>query len=194
MVVGCSVTHPSDQYACNRTQDCMGNRQCIGGFCVVPGSIDAARNDGPGKNPDGSNCPAPCTSCNVGQKMCTVDCSLTGACGNTLTCPTGYTCDFECKTDSSCQKGINCQLASACQVECSGTQSCHNVACGAGPCDVSCSGQGSCRGVSCGMSCACNVLCNGPESCANMSVQCTSIACENGSGCTSVPAFCHTGC
>lgn len=192
VLAGCSVSHPSDQYACSKPQDCSGGRECIGGFCVVPGSIDAPRNDGPGPHPDGQNCPAPCTSCNVGMKTCTVDCSMTGACNSQVTCPTGYTCDIKCDVDNSCRSGVDCQLASACTVECSAGSTCRDLQCGAGPCDITCSGVNSCRNVSCGSSCACDVICTGSQSCSNMSVQCTSIACQNGSGCTSVPAFCHS--
>jgi hypothetical protein len=34
------------------------------------------------------------------------------------------------------------------------------------------------------------VLCTGPQSCGD-TVSCSSLACKSGSGCTSVPAFCH---
>lgn len=186
----CSITHRSGDYACTKQSDCNGSRQCVDGFCIVPGSIDAPRLDGrPGG--DSNNCPAPCTSCNPTLKTCTVDCKLTGACNGTVTCPTGYKCDIQCDVDNACRSGINCQLGQSCSIECSGTSSCRNVQCGGGPCDVSCSGPGSCRGISCGTSCACDVVCTGNQSCTD-TIQCTSIACDNGSGCTSVPAFCHT--
>lgn len=191
--VGCSINHRSDQYACTTSTDCEGGRVCDNGFCIIPGTIDAARTDAPKPGGDGgNNCPAPCTSCNVQQKTCTVDCQKTN-CSNTVTCPVGYKCDIDCNGDNDCRNGVNCQESASCTVECSGKQSCQNVQCGPGPCSVSCSGVQSCRGVSCANSCACDVTCTGSQSCGE-AIQCTSFACRstNGPGCTSVPAFCHS--
>src|SRR5262249_16555287 len=145
------------------------------GFCIMSGSIDAPGTiDAPKAGSDGGSCPSPCTSCNLAQKTCAIDCSLT-SCTGLVTCPTGYKCDVQCKTDNSCRNGVNCSPSTACTVECSGSGSCRNVMCGAGPCDVQCSGQNSCRGVTCGNSCACDVTCTATGACE--SVTCTSAAC-----------------
>lgn len=192
VATSCSINHRSDQYACTSTADCDNGRVCDNGFCIVAGSIDAPRMDAPKPGGDANNCPPGCSSCNVTQKTCTINCQLT-SCSNTVTCPAGYKCDILCNTDNACRNGINCQLSTSCSVECSGKQSCQNVQCGPGPCDVACSGPASCRGVSCNNSCACDVTCTGNQSCED-TIQCTSIACRstNGLGCTSVPTFCHS--
>ncbi|HTR50722.1 MAG TPA: hypothetical protein VMJ10_08450 [Kofleriaceae bacterium] len=189
----CSVDHRSDEYACVSQSQCTGGRLCMQGYCIVPGAIDAARPDGRGSSgSDGGNaCPSACTSCNVAQKSCTIDCSVT-SCTGTVTCPIGYSCDVKCDTASSCDNGVSCVGATSCTVECSGKASCRNVECGNGPCDVQCSGAQSCRGVSCNTSCSCAVECTGLSSCPAGTVECTSIGCDDGSGCTATPAFCHS--
>lgn len=194
LTTSCSIHHRSGDYACQTNADCadMG-RTCDNGFCIVPGTIDAARPDSPKNGGDGGNgCPAGCTTCNVTQKTCTINC-MTTSCTNTVTCPAGYKCDIQCNVENACRNGVNCQQATGCIVECSGKSSCQNVECGAGPCDVTCSGVSSCRGVSCNNSCACDVLCTGSQSCGD-TIQCTSLACKpaTGLGCTSVPSFCHS--
>jgi hypothetical protein len=190
VATSCSVNHRSDQYACSQTSDCEGGRVCDNGFCIVAGSIDAPRPaDGPQQTPDANNCPAPCTSCNIQQKTCTINCQ-TANCTNTVTCPAGYKCDIQCNADNSCRNGVNCQMAASCNIDCTGKQSCQNVQCGSGPCDVGCIGPASCRGVACNNSCACDVVCTGNQSCAE-GILCSSLGCRSGSGCTSVPAFCH---
>jgi len=191
----CSIQHRSDQYACTVSSDCDGNRICDNGFCIAPGSIDAPRPvDAPKPPGDGSSgCPSQCTTCNVQQKTCTINCAMGANCTSQVVCPAGYKCDIQCNTDNSCRNGVNCQQAASCNVDCIGKQACQNVQCGPGPCDVGCSGPASCRGVSCANSCACDVLCTGNQSCAE-GIQCTSLACRSatGSGCTSVPTFCHS--
>jgi hypothetical protein len=191
VATSCSINHRSDQYACTTNGDCEGGRICDRGYCIVPGSIDAPRpNDGPKPNPDANNCPAPCTTCNIAQKTCTINCQ-TANCTNMVTCPAGYKCDIQCNVDNSCRNGINCQMAAGCNIDCTGKQSCANVECGPGACDVGCIGPASCRGVDCNNSCACDVVCTGSQSCTE-GIQCSSLACVSGSGCTSVPAFCHS--
>jgi len=182
----CGINHKSDEYACTTSAQCNSGRKCVEGFCTISGPPDAPKRDA------ANGCPTGCTSCNVAQKTCTVDCSLTN-CDAALTCPAGYHCDFQCKGDNACRNGINCGAAASCTIECTGTSSCRNIACGPGPCDVSCTGAQSCRSVACGASCACDVTCIGPGSCI-APITCTSPGCINagGSGCTSVPAFCHS--
>jgi hypothetical protein len=185
----CEINHRSDEFACSKNLDCASGRVCSDGFCVLAGTIDAARGDA-ARGDAGSDCPPGCTSCNVLQKTCTIDCSFT-SCTNTVTCPSGYNCDILCNTENSCRNGVNCLQSGKCSVECSGKSSCENVTCGPGPCDVACSGPSSCRGVSCGSSCACDVVCTGNQSCQS-DIQCSSVACRSGRGCTSVPVFCRS--
>lgn len=189
-LAACNVNHKSEQYTCTKNLDCDPGRVCNEGFCVQTGTIvDAARGDA-SKGDAGAGCPAGCTTCNVQQKTCTINC-MTANCTNTVSCPAGYKCDILCNTESSCRNGINCQQSASCSVECSGKQACANVTCGAGPCDVACSGPQSCKGVSCGSSCACDVVCTGNQSCGD-EIQCSSVACRTGAGCTSEPFVCHS--
>jgi len=197
VLAGCSVSHKSQEFACTHNTDCAGHpgTVCDNGFCVVQGSIDAPmpKGDAPRGDAPGNNCPTGCTSCNVQQKTCTIDCLMSGAnCDSNVQCPAGYHCDIKCDTDGACKNGVSCVGGASCTVECSGGQSCRNVECGTGPCDVTCSGTSSCRGVSCNNSCACDVLCTGTQSCQAGSVTCTSLLCGSGPGCTSVPAGCHS--
>ena len=178
-LAACSVSHKSQEYSCTTNADCathMGT-VCDNGFCVVPGTIDApgTRPDAPrGDAPNG--CPAGCTSCNVSQKTCTIDCSQTNVvnCMNSVQCPVGYHCDIQCKGDNTCRNGVSCVGAASCSIECIGGSSCRNVECGTGPCDVTCSGTSSCRDVSCNNSCACDVLCTGSQSCSSTLAACHS--------------------
>lgn len=190
-VAACNVNHKSEQYACTKNLDCDPERVCNDGFCVQTGTIvDAARGDAPKGDAGMTNCPPGCSTCNVQQKTCTIDC-MTANCTNTVSCPAGYKCEILCNTENSCRNGVNCQQSASCTVECSGKQACANVTCGAGPCDVACSGTQSCKGVSCGSSCACDVVCTGNQSCGE-AIQCSSFACRSGSGCTSEPLVCHS--
>lgn len=192
LLAACSITHKSDGYSCNLNADCDSGRVCSGGFCVVAGSqIDAPRLDAPREMGDANNgCPAQCSSCNVQQKTCSINC-MTSNCQNTVVCPAGYKCAISCNTDNACRNGINCTQGASCNIECTSKSSCENVQCGSGPCAVSCGGAQSCKNVSCNNSCACDVLCTGSQSC-QQGINCSSIACRSGLGCTSVPALCHS--
>lgn len=191
LITACSINHRSGEYACTKQSDCNNGRTCVGGFCVLDGTVDAAKNDGPNPGGDANNgCPPGCSSCNPQQHMCTIDCR-TSNCNGQVTCPSGYACDIQCDTDNSCRNGVDCQGALSCNITCSGVSSCRNVQCGLGPCDVNCSGGSSCRGVACNSSCACDVTCTGSQSCGD-TIQCTSLACKIGLGCTSVPTTCHS--
>jgi hypothetical protein len=193
LVAACSIQHRSDEYACTKQSDCNSGRTCVAGFCVTQGTSDIdARIDGP-KNmgSDGGNgCPPGCSMCNPSQHTCTIDCRSTD-CTGPVTCPVGYHCDINCDADNSCTNGINCTGGLSCNVTCASSGSCRNVSCGLGPCDINCSGPNTCRGVSCSSSCACDVQCTGQGACTQ-GVQCTSLACKIGLGCTSVPATCHS--
>jgi len=192
LLAACSINHKSDGYSCDINTDCESGRVCSGGFCVVNGSqIDAPRTgDAPRGDANNGQCPSQCSSCNVTQHTCTINCQ-TSNCQNTVVCPAGYKCDIQCNTDGACRNGINCTMGASCNIECLSKQSCENVTCGAGPCAVSCSGPASCKNVACSNSCACDVLCSGSQSCAS-GIACSSFACRSGLGCTSVPALCHS--
>jgi len=193
-IVGCQIRHASDQYACDDTNPCEAGRVCDNGYCIVVGSIDAAKPPGDGGNrTDAGNagCPPGCTTCSTAQKTCTINCQF-GGCDQAIACPAGYKCDILCNTDSACKNGVNCTSAAACNIECSGKQSCQNIDCGPGPCDVGCSGTQSCRDVACNNSCACDVACTGSQACEG--IACTSFACRKtvGLGCTSEPTVCNS--
>ncbi len=192
VATSCNIQHRSDEFACTRNIDCDPGRVCSNdGFCILASSIDAAKTDAPRMTDAGPTCPPGCTSCNVTDKTCTINCAMTNCVGTAVVCPAGYKCDILCNTDSSCRTAVNCRQAASCNIECSGTQSCRNVACGLGPCDVSCSGPSSCRNVACGSSCACDVTCSGNQSCQD-GIVCTSFQCDTGSGCTSAKTLCET--
>ena len=193
-VTGCSLTHRSGDFACTKTSDCNQGRECVGGFCIIPGSIDAPTSDSThGGSGDANNgCPSVCTSCDVGTKTCTIDCTLTD-CTAAVACPAGYKCDVQCNADNSCRAGVSCTGTTSCTVECTGKNSCQDVTCGLGPCNVSCSGMQSCRTIQCGSSCMCDVECTGTQACEGTET-CTSLACKSLSGCSSAGTTCHSTC
>jgi len=191
VLAACSIQHRSDEYACNKPADCNNGRTCVDNFCVVPGgtTADAAKTDG-APHIDASSCPPGCSTCNVTQKTCTIDCQSSNCTGQ-VACPAGYKCDIKCDSDNACRNGVDCTAALSCNITCSSGGSCRNVQCGLGPCDVACTGTGSCRSVACNASCACDVTCTGAQSCSS-GIQCSSLACQAGLGCTSVPTVCHS--
>lgn len=193
-LAACSVSHRSQNYACTTQADCVQGRECLDGFCVVPGAadggaFDAAPPGGDAKQPPPDapppQCPPGCTSCDVGHHTCTIDCTQT-SCGGNIVCPTGYACTIECNASGACRKTIDCQQGTSCDITCSTYGSCRDVQCGDGKCNVTCSGPNSCNNVSCNNSCACDVTCNGPGSCNQL--QCTSDYCRTTfpQGCTSI--------
>jgi hypothetical protein len=186
LVAGCSVSHRSGDFACDTQADCSAGRTCVEGFCVLP--ADAGIPDGP--HADAAVCPSACTSCNLDQKSCTIDCALNGGCKQAVTCPLGFSCNVLCSRDGACSSGVSCTGSTACTISCSGTQSCRGLSCGLGPCNVSCTGSGSCGEVSCGMSCACDVTCNGIALCRNLT--CKPNCAVGLRGCTSLAVGCNT--
>ena len=194
--VDCSITHESDGFACTTTANCskFPGRVCMNGFCVEPGGpgSDAGVTDGKGSNhPDASNCPANCTSCDLGSKTCFIDCDKT-SCTNMVTCPPGFNCDIQCSTSGSCRNGVNCTQGQSCIVTCSGDSACRGVTCGSGPCDVECSGPSSCKTINCESSCRCDVNCFPGSLCEF--VTCTQFQCRDqiNGGCNSTLTGCDT--
>jgi hypothetical protein len=182
----CSINHRSQDYACTKQSDCSTGRSCMDGFCVT----QVLPPDGSQKDAPNNTCPPGCTTCNVAMKTCDINCQ-TSDCNGQVACPMGYHCTIECDTHNACDSGVNCRNAASCTIACSGQSSCRGIECGSGPCDVVCTGADSCQNITCGNSCACDVVCTDMTSCAS-GITCTSIACRNGSGCSSVQAFCHT--
>jgi hypothetical protein len=191
-LAACSISHRSQDYACTKQADCVQGRQCIEGFCVVPGGggpIDAAPpgNDAKKPPPDAPppQCPPGCSSCDVAHHTCKIDCTQT-SCLDKITCPSGYACTIECNASGACRHTIDCMEGKSCDITCSTYGSCRDVQCGDGQCNVTCSGPSTCNNVSCNNSCACDVSCSGPGSCNQL--QCTSDFCHTTipQGCTSM--------
>jgi hypothetical protein len=124
-------------------------RVCDDGFCVeMP-------------------CPSPCTSCNLPQKTCRINCDLGVRRCADLACPAGFDCTIECDTGSC--GDIDCRAAASCNIDCSGTAACGNILCGAGDCEVDCNGPTSCPFIDCASSCRCEVTCSNSLACPSMS-------------------------
>ena len=194
----CSIDHKSGDFECTTQADCTGGRQCMDGYCVVPGGVIDAPKTGDGPRPDAprpdapmSMCPAQCSSCDENTKECVIDCAVTNCVNTTIVCPTGWNCDIECSTPNSCRNGVNCSNAKSCDISCTGQGSCRQLVSGIGPMKVKCEAQGSCRGVNCDASCACDVTCSDPAECSFLT--CSTPSCGVlGGGCTSQRQGCET--
>lgn len=187
VATGCSVTHRSNEFACERTADCAFGRICTDGLCVSVLPVDAGPRDA------GSVCPAACTSCNVDTRSCRIDCDEPGSCTQAITCPAGWSCEVTCSADNSCRNGLDCSDALDCKVTCSGAASCRTVQCGTGRCDVECIGKDACRSVDCIDACACDVRCGDAALCADLTckdLRCFPDTIDN--GCSSLPRLCDT--
>jgi hypothetical protein len=204
LAAGCSVSHRSNDFACDSDQRCADGRTCVDGFCVIvadSGVIDTLLPLG-----DAALCPSQCTSCSTLPKTCTIDCARNnGACNQAITCPAGWNCNVLCSINDECNSGVSCGNATSCtigcsagktcktvtcgrgtcNVNCSGTASCDDqVTCGTGACNVNCSGSAACNGeVSCGSACACDVTCR-------LNAACAAVTCKPGCFGTMPPAFC----
>jgi hypothetical protein len=192
---GCSITHRSDAFGCTKQSDCTDGRLCINNFCVTGVTADAPSTTDANEHPDADGCPTQCTSCDKSSGKCTIDCSGTNTCNSPIQCPAGFNCDITCG-DNSCRNGIDCAPGTGCTIDCNGDSACRNINCGQNRCDVTCGGDNSCRGVDCSASCACDVSCFGLNSCGDNGASCplkaTSLICDTGMGCTSIPPMCDT--
>jgi hypothetical protein len=187
---GCSVSHRSGDFTCERQMDCASGRTCIDGFCVapqadasVPGDarvlIDAAPPS------DANLCPSVCTSCSNDTTTCNIDCQRNGgACNGPIKCPEGWDCNVLCSTINSCRNGVTCPAGRPCNITCSGRMSCSKFACGSGACAIECTGLDSCTDLSCGTACACDITCGISASCNGLT--CKSEDCTLRRGCTSL--------
>jgi hypothetical protein len=176
LAAGCSVSHRSGDFACDTDQRCANGRTCVDGFCVLP--ADSGVVDGPRPTGDASVCPAQCTSCDIAQRTCAIDCSASnGACNQAISCPAGWNCNVTCSIANQCNAGISCGNATSCTIACTARQTCRNVSCGRGTCKLTCGGTASCgNSVTCGTG-ACSVACTGGGSCGS-AVTCGTGACN----------------
>jgi hypothetical protein len=177
---GCWVHRKSDELACNDSTDCQHGGTCDRGYCV--GGTQG--------------CPSPCTSCDLTDRTCQIDCGGR-SCGN-MHCPPGFDCTFHCNSSGACG-AIDCAAARGCDIECSGPGACLQINCGPAQCSVSCSGSGACPSIDCVSSCACDVSCGNTTACPSMSCptvfgtgdHCTRNG-SAGSRCDSNPSGCDT--
>lgn len=169
----CSVNHRSGDFACQTSAECSTGRTCVAGFCVETsdaGTVDAAPivDASIPSVPDALECPAQCTSCDLNQRACTIDCAVNpDECTRQVACPAGWSCDVQCSEPSSCRRGVECGDSTSCNVSCTGRQSCQDITCGAGDCQIVCSGRTSCSGVTCTTG-ACKLDCSGIDSCSRV--------------------------
>jgi len=191
LAAGCSVSHRSGDFACDSEQRCASGRTCVDGFCVV--AADSGVVDGPG---DAAVCPSQCTTCNVAQKACVIDCaSNNGACNQAVTCPAGWSCNVLCSLANQCNSGVLCGNATSCTIACGARQTCKTVTCGRGACNVTCTGNSSCSSIGCGPG-ACNVNCTGNGACGAVScgLACAcDVTCRLGA-CLPANVTCKPGC
>jgi hypothetical protein len=110
--------------------------------------------------PDQSNCPAECDSCEDGS------CRILGdkGCKNGCTCPAGMDCEVVCGYPSHCLGAIDCSQATSCDIQCNpaGGIACKgNITCGSGDCTVAC-GYDACEGeIDCSQASSCDITCDG---------------------------------
>ena len=165
-LAGCSVNHRTGDISCDAEQRCANGRTCVDGFCVVAadsGVVDALPRPG-----DAAVCPSQCTSCDLAQRSCVIDCANNGgACNQAVTCPAGWSCNVLCSLPNQCNSGVFCGNATSCTIGCGARQTCKTVACGSGACNCSCSGNSSCSSVGCGLG-ACGDNCTGNGACSSV--------------------------
>jgi hypothetical protein len=196
--ISCSIKPRSSDFACTAKADCARDRECIDGFCVLP-QLDGGIIDTLPPGIDASLCPPQCTSCNLAQHSCTIDCAANPtACSRHIACPLGWGCNVDCSSANSCRSGVDCAGSTSCNVTCSGDRSCRDITCSIGTCGITCSGPDSCDGVKCGTD-TCKVDCTGPGSCPAIGCSlgdCT-IDCTNDDSCANVTCgvgACNVGC
>lgn len=150
-VASCSVHRLSDSFTCDPNGDgheCGSDRFCSQGFCVQ------------------TDCPDQCSSCDVGERICRIQCTAGKPCGD-VQCPAGYDCTIRCQNNGACG-AVDCAQAHSCDVECFGPGSCGNLNCGKNACAIDCSGTLACPMIDCAASCSCDVSCTGTSSCPSM--------------------------
>lgn len=191
LVASCGFDERSGEFACDGDGRCPDGRECVDGWCVIPGGGDGTTTDAaaPGPDavpqPDAQFCPPACTECSG--DVCLIRCPGNNACAATVTCPDGMECQVQCSGIDSCGGGVECGGATSCSVSCAKRQACGGaIMCGTGRCDVSCSAADTCAGgIECNDACACTTSCTGADSCA-LAPDCPGdgAICESGGECT----------
>lgn len=147
----CLVNRRSETYACTSNSDCDNDRSCENGYCV--------------EDP----CPSPCSSCDLTDRTCQIECSANKPCGD-VKCPVGFRCTIQCSNANACGN-IDCAEGNGCDITCGGGLSCQGINCGANACDITCNGTAACPSIDCANSCKCDV------DCSNTTNSCPSISC-----------------
>lgn len=136
-MVACLVDRTSEAFECTSQAQCDtrfpdDDRQCTGGYCIVP------------------DCPDDCTSCDETTNVCNIDCTSVDECFGTITCPPGWHCLINCDGDGACND-ISCESGSECDIVCTGFDACGDVTCDdACRCDVTCDELGgACDSMTC---------------------------------------------
>ena len=199
-LASCSIEHRSGALVCEKQADCPPDRLCRDGCCVFTGPIDASIDSRPVPldapvRPDAFACPPQCTTCDLGDMTCNIDCELTDCsdASTPVTCPPGWDCTIACSTQGAC-RNLDCTQGLGCEVTCKGAGSCRDASCGPAPCDFTCAGEQSCRNVNCDTSCGCDVRCENLTSCP-LQNDCPGEGneCETfGNGCTRLRNGCDT--
>jgi hypothetical protein len=149
----CAVHRLSAGYACSKNGDCDDGRVCDRGFCVAGQSQDP--------------CPGICSSCNMSQRTCRIDCTANRPCGD-VECPDGFECTVGCINTGAC-RDIDCAQGTGCDISCTGTGACGEINCGKQACKIDCTGAASCPFIDCVDSCRCDVECSGAAACPSPS-------------------------
>lgn len=136
LLAACAVNRKSNGLRCERDDECSDGRHCDDGYCVQSGSSNT------------TDCPSRCSSCDVDQRLCEIDCDAGHACGD-IACPVGYSCTIKCNDRQACGD-IDCGIGGRCDVTCVGAGACGDIACDLScGCDVHCVGDGACRDMAC---------------------------------------------
>jgi len=196
LVASCTINRPSQSLECSTQADCaaLPGRICTSGYCVVGTLPPDAR------LLDAFECPAVCNGgCDT--SMSPIVCSVTGANGGSITCPTGFRCNIDCAQPGACG-AIDCTNAApgqtlgllACDIDCVAAGSCGSITCGNQNCDVTCTGAGACGNISCAAG-NCTATCSGGAAACG-SLNCTGTGncirtCDGAAACGSMT--CTTG-
>jgi hypothetical protein len=163
----CLVSNRSDKLACSSQADCAIPRVCEGGYCVI----------------DDNACPSQCNGgCDLTASPPT--CTINGAGGDSVTCPSGHHCDITC-SGGACNN-ISCTGAASCTIMCTDGNACNNITCGTADCLITCSASGACNDVTCGVA-------SGGARSGRCRVTCATGGCDNVT-CTSACDCIVDGC
>ena len=151
----CSVNRRSAAFACDRDDDCDDDRACVRGYCTARAIVSPP--------PTTSGCPAGCTTCDLDDKTCDIECGILQPCARAI-CPAGFSCTIGCTAPGACND-VDCTSGTDCEITCFGADACGTIRCGEGACDVSCIGKEACGLLDCGRSCRCDQVCADDTAC-----------------------------